>query len=66
MGCAAGHGPYAGIPKHPNETWTEYDARVFDLTDDAWSWCFNGNWANHDNTPEGAAAENLSYWTDDE
>jgi hypothetical protein len=56
VGCAAGHGPYAGIRKNEYETWEEYIERVFDL--DSFSvekrWCFGSPWAYTDNTPEGA------------
>lgn len=54
-GCAAGHGPYAGIPKNFGETWHEYEARVFDLNSYEWAWCFSTRWAICDPTPLGAA-----------
>lgn len=55
-GCAAGHGPYAGIIK-ANESWTSYVTRAFGLhvSDPARSWCFSSQWCNTDNTPLGAA-----------
>lgn len=57
VGCAIGHGPYAGIPKLPDEDWCSYSDRVFGLAADlrAWDWCFSGAWVNIDNTPRGAA-----------
>lgn len=64
VGCAAGHGPYAGIPKHSTETWTEYIGRVFDVhvipnTPNTlymeWDWLFGADWREIDNTPQGAA-----------
>lgn len=61
VGCAAGHGPYAGIPKHSTETWMEYIYRVFDIANGAynynsrWVWLFSGTWRYTDNTPQGAA-----------
>ena len=54
-GCAAGHGPYAGIPKDSGETWHEYEIRVFDLNTPEWAWCFSTRWATIDPTPLGAA-----------
>lgn len=54
IGCAAGHGPYAGVPKRASECWPEYIERQFDLTPIEYSWCFSGDWEAHDNTPEGA------------
>jgi len=57
VGCAVGHGPYAGIPKIEREDWYEYSERAFGLrplTRD-WNWCFGASWVNEDNTPEGAA-----------
>ena len=57
VGCAVGHGPYAGIKKLLNENWLEYTERVFvipsGLTEA--TWCFSSAWALFDNTPEGAA-----------
>lgn len=66
VGCAAGHGPYAGIEKLSTESWQEYTVRVFGLkntgytntviiTSGEWSWCFHPNWEEIDNTPSGAA-----------
>lgn len=61
VGCAAGHGPYAGIPKLPTEDWQDYTRRVFiesrssNENNKAWDFCFSGSWARYDNTPEGAA-----------
>ena len=55
-GCAVGHGPYAGIPKHANEGWWDYSYRAFGVTEGrAWDWCFSGHWHHYDNTPRGAA-----------
>ena len=55
VGCAIGHGPYAGIPKRVSESWDAYDTRVFGLQGEALRWCFSSRWAEIDNTPEGAA-----------
>ncbi len=60
IGCAVGHAPFAGIHKHTNEDWYEYNVRVFGLGDfntklsDAWDWCFNSCWVESDNTAKGA------------
>lgn len=56
VACAAGHGPAAGLPvEASDEDWHAYTTRVFNLTDDAWVWCFSGTWARRDNSPQGAA-----------
>ena len=57
VGCAAGHGPYAGIPKEEGEEWPDYIDRQFGFSDYDFnhSWCFDGGWRHVDNTPEGAA-----------
>lgn len=61
VGCAVGHGPYAGLPKYSAESWLEYAARVFGLDvykkerEAAWDWCFHGSWQQRDNSPRGAA-----------
>ena len=56
VGCAVGHGPYAGLPKNSTESWYAYEVRVFGLQNEEWEWCFSGLWAKYDNTPKGAAA----------
>ncbi len=57
VGCAVGHGPYAGIPKTTSEGWGAYSMRVFipSKSDDAWMFCFDDVWAHIDNSPQGAA-----------
>jgi len=59
IGCAVGHGPYAGIPKRADEIWVQYAGRVFGIAphikEDEWEWCFSDKWAGIDNTPKGAA-----------
>lgn len=57
VGCAIGHGPYAGIPKRRGEDWTEYSYRVFGISFPSMEWmcCFSSAWAYVDNTPDGAA-----------
>ena len=56
-GCAVGHAPLAGIPKHSTESWVAYSCRVFDIGrwSVQWSWMFEEIWAYVDNTPGGAA-----------
>jgi len=56
VGCAVGHGPYAGIPKNEEELWHSYSDRVFVESIRAESWMFDADWELVDNTPEGAAA----------
>lgn len=56
VGCAVGHGPYAGIPVGVNDhTWDMYCERVFGVDEDEWDWCFSSMWRFVDNTPQGAA-----------
>lgn len=55
-GCAAGHGPAAGLPIQEGEAWGKYAYRCFGGTSDLVGWCFSAKWAKTDNTPEGAAA----------
>lgn len=56
VGCAVGHGPFAGIPKTKEETWSDYSYRVFGLfVDSYWEWCFSDEWEEIDNSPKGAA-----------
>ena len=56
VGCAVGHGPYAGLPKE-FEQWDEYCERVFGLVyfDQTHMWCFSGEWWTVDNTAIGAS-----------
>jgi hypothetical protein len=54
VGCAVGHGPYAGIPKNVKEYWRDYSHRVFEIGGN-WDWCFNNGWVNIDNTPPGSS-----------
>lgn len=51
--CAAGHGPYAGLPmteEERNESdkagWAAYCERTFGATGDIWSWLFCAYWAS--------------------
>jgi len=48
VGCAVGHGPYAGIPKSGDETWVTYAYRVFGIHLDSgeWTWLFSDLWAD--------------------
>lgn len=56
VGCAIGHGPYAGIPKKRCESWNEYAERVF--TNGVYhkplhQFLFEGDWHAVDNSREG-------------
>lgn len=55
VGCAIGHGPYAGIYKCPDESWPIYSERVFgiDSRSRLWDFLFSYRWANVDNTKIG-------------
>ena len=62
VGCAVGHGPYAGIKKTEN-SWGRYADRVFGASDRVpatcngrlYDYCFNSSWSSVDNTAVGAA-----------
>ena len=58
VGCAIGHGPYAGIAKYPHEYWPDYARRAFirnTLTSQiARDWLLGEDWTVVDNTPQGA------------
>lgn len=57
-GCAVGFAPYAGIPKNQGEDWDRYSKRCLVAPYEelrTWTWCFDGQWAEIDNTPLGAA-----------
>lgn len=56
-GDVLGHGPYAGVPKFPTETWASYRSRAFgvDFDTDAYKWLYAYLWAIKDNTSAGAA-----------
>ncbi len=55
VGCAVGHGPYAGIPKRKSEGWKKYEERVFGTgkTYHADKFLFGFYWYNCDNTKQG-------------
>ncbi len=55
VGCAIGHGPYAGIPKYKEEHWIDYSFRVFNISSNDWYWCFSADWASTDNAALSAA-----------
>jgi len=52
--CAAGHGPIAGIEPLQDETWYTYTVRAFGRS--SFTWCFDEDWAQVDNSAHGAAA----------
>jgi hypothetical protein len=55
VGCAVGHGPYAGIPKKPEEDWIDYTKRAFGAKEEKiFDHLFGEEWEEYDNTPEGA------------
>lgn len=61
--CAIGHGPLAGIPVKPNETWAGYETRVFGMTmmgvnGRVWRFLFAAEWTQShlNNTAKGSAA----------
>jgi len=69
VGCAVGHGPYAGVPKDTSENWNAYGWENFIPSDNYmtsfregnepvrynWSFAFDSDWHRIDNTPQGAA-----------
>lgn len=69
VGCAVGHGPYAGIQKKPGENWTGYAIRAFGLNPfdyrTAFIWLFGSPWRWIDNTPSGAAKRIIFFLLND-
>lgn len=64
VACAVGHGPAAGIRIYRDTDWEDYADRVFgEFEEDFWGWdyMFCSEWAEHDNTPKGAAARIRTY-----
>lgn len=70
VGCAIGHGPYAGVKKYGREDFAEYCQRVFkidqsDKSDEEkrvnWIFLFDSYWRNIDNSSEGAAKRILYF-----
>ena len=62
VGCAIGHGPYAGISKGEEEWWGDYKDRAFgSYQGKIYQHLFAGNWKYYDNTPEGAANRILAF-----
>lgn len=56
IGCAVGHGPYAGVVKRECESWGSYHRRCFPpLTSAVGCFCFAASWHAVDNTALGAA-----------
>lgn len=63
VGCALGVATYVIEPRMPKagsykefEDWLTFSRRLFGFDDRAWHWIFAAEWAEVDNTPEGAAA----------
>lgn len=65
--CALGHAPSISDTFSPinNEDWEEYCSRIFSIRphNTLWSWLFNADWDNFDNTPTGAALR-IYYYLD--
>lgn len=56
VGCAVGHGPFAGIPKSNTEHWVYYGMSNFTNGSEVlFKWLFTFKWKDTDNTPEGTA-----------
>ncbi len=63
VGCAVGHGPYAGIPKS-NQTWVEYSQNFVENSySSAFQFLFGGAWRRHDNTKIGVVRRIAYYLT---
>lgn len=66
-GCAAGHGPYAGIPKDCGESWNEYCLRVFGVgyrQEKTWmvhGFIFGASWKRINNEAR-SAAKRIRYF----
>lgn len=60
VACAAGHGPAAGIPALPDESWDSYIRRAFGAgliskANPSSLFLFSAGWQDVDDTPQGAA-----------
>lgn len=63
VGCVIGHCTILdkgnALPMGPNSRWINYTDWSFKffgpLSQEEWDWCFDYNWKDRDNTPEGAA-----------
>ena len=62
IGCAVGHGPYAGIIKK-EKTWRGYCFNAFGIERDSceWWYLFTARWCDFDNTPKGAARRIIRF-----
>ncbi len=62
IGCAIGHGPYAGIPKRRSEDWYEYGVRQLNASD-MWGSCFSDDWevVPRQNTPKATARRIMKF-----
>lgn len=60
VGCAVGHGPFAGVPKNSEESWMEYSFRcfvpgTFSCRNGLWEYLFHGDWRHGESTAIQAA-----------
>lgn len=61
VGCAVGHGPYAGIRKHMGDSWRAYAYNFVDIYSDDFDFLFGHTWSQYDNTPTGVVRR-ISYY----
>lgn len=73
VGCAVGHGPQVKTIKQPkfSPSWNQYCEQAFGIpvvfiheSLPAFAWCFDSDWSNMDNTPQGAALRIMGYLDD--
>lgn len=63
VGCAVGHGPYAGVKKKPDTGWSRYcqESFGFKWTSIVFIFLFSSEWSSVDNTAEGAGKRILYF-----
>jgi hypothetical protein len=62
VGCAIGHGPFAGIAKGEEEEWEDYVNRAFGTDQyEIFMYLFDSEWKYFDNTPQGSANRILAF-----
>lgn len=62
VGCAVGHGPYAGIEKYVSEDFIRYAYRCFGAEDNRiWNFCFDADWTYSSNSTAADAGNRILY-----
>lgn len=66
VACAAGHGPMAGVPIHPDDRdWMNYIVRVFCYGNGDYEWLFSEDWSYYRPTHQDAVQRINAYLYND-